>query len=71
MNYYKMEQFGTTTIDYRAPYVLQREDGSRVVRYTDNGLTFEHEFDNQKELEKFLNDEADYFKRLPRAEFYN
>ena len=71
MNYYKMAQFGTATIDYRAPYVLQRDDGTGVVRYTDSGLTFKHEFDNQKELEKFLNDKADYFNRLPRAEFYN
>lgn len=71
MNYYTMEQFGTVKVDYRTPYVLQREDGSGVVRYTDSGITFEHAYNNQQELDQFLHDKADYFKRLPRAEFYN
>lgn len=71
MNYYKMEQFGTTVIDYRAPYVLQRGNGSGLVRYTDSGVTFEHAYNNKQELEKFLHDKAGYFNSLPNAEFYN
>ena len=71
MNYYKMEQLGTSAIDYHIPYVLQRDDGSGVVRYTDGGITFEHAYGNQQELEKFLQAKADYFNNLPRAEFYD